>query len=54
MYVRTKVFKNKDGTTRTYLYIVRGKRVDGKVRQEIVANLGRLEELQEGKLDKLI
>ncbi|HAA89537.1 MAG TPA: hypothetical protein DCE07_03015 [Peptococcaceae bacterium] len=54
MYVRTKVFKNKDGTTRTYLYIVQGKRVDGKVRQEIVANLGRLEELQEGKLDKLI
>ncbi|HAA89971.1 MAG TPA: IS1634 family transposase [Peptococcaceae bacterium] len=54
MYVRTKVFKNKDGTTRTYLYIVEGKRVNGKVRQEIVANLGRLETLKEGKLDKLI
>jgi len=54
MYVRTKVFKNKDGTTRTYLYIVEGKRVNGKVRQEIVANLGRLEKLKEGKLDKLI
>jgi len=54
MYIRTKVFKNKDGTTRTYLYIVEGKRVNGKVRQEIVANLGRLEELQKGELDKLI
>lgn len=54
MYVRTKTFKNKDGSTRTYLYIVEGKRVNGKVRQRIVANLGRLEKLQEGKLDNLI
>jgi len=54
MYVRTKTFKNKDGSTRTYLYIVEGKRVNGKVRQRIVANLGRLEKLQEGQLDKLI
>ncbi|GAW92783.1 transposase [Calderihabitans maritimus] len=54
MYIRTKVFKNKDGSTRTYLYIVRGRRVNGKVRQEIVANLGRLEELQENGLDQLI
>ena len=54
MYVRTKTFKNKDGSTRTYLYIVEGKRVNGKVRQRIVANLGRLEKLREGQLDKLI
>lgn len=54
MYVRTKTFKNKDGSTRTYLYIVRGRRVNGKVRQEIVANLGRLEQLQENGLDQLI
>ena len=54
MYIRTKTFKNKDGSTRTYLYIVEGKRVNGKVRQRIVANLGRLEKLQEGQLDKLI
>ncbi|QJA05971.1 IS1634 family transposase [Thermosulfurimonas marina] len=54
MYIRTKTFKNKDGSTRTYLYIVEGKRVNGKVRQRIVANLGRLEKLQEGELDKLI
>jgi len=54
MYIRTKTFKNKNGSTRTYLYIVEGKRVNGKVRQRIVANLGRLEKLQEGQLDKLI
>ncbi len=54
MFVRTKTFKNKNGTTRTYLYIVDGKRVNGKVRQRIVANLGRLEKIQEGDLDKII
>ncbi len=54
MYIRTKTFKNKNGSTRTYLYIVEGKRVNGKVRQRIIANLGRLEKLQEGELDKLI
>lgn len=54
MYVRTKTFKNKDDSTRTYLYIVEGRHVTGKARQEIVANLGRLEELQEKGLDQII
>ena len=54
MYVRTKVFKNRDGSTRTYLQLVKAERVNGKVRQRVVANLGRLEHLQEGALDKLI
>lgn len=54
MFVRTKVFRNKDGTTRTYLQLVTGQRVNGKVRQKVVANLGRLEELQGGELDRLI
>ena len=54
MFVRTKTFKNKNGTTRTYLYIVDGRRVNGKVRQRIVANLGRLEKLQERDLDRII
>lgn len=54
MFVRTKVFRNKDGTTRTYLQLVTGERVNGKVRQKVVANLGRLEELQGGELDRLI
>jgi hypothetical protein len=54
MFVRTKVFKNRDGSTRTYLQIVKGERVGGKVRQVVVANLGRLEELREGGLERLI
>ena len=54
MYLRTKVFHNKDGTTRTYLQLVTGERVGGRVRQRVVANLGRLEELQEGAIDRLI
>jgi transposase len=54
MYVRTKIFNNKDGTKRTYLYIVEGVREQGKSRQKIVANLGRLEDMQDGILDSLI
>lgn len=54
MYVRSKSFRNKDGSTRTYLQLVKGERVGGKIRQRVVANLGRLEDLKEGKLDELI
>lgn len=54
MFVRTKVFRNKDGSTRTYLQIVKGERVGGKVRQKVVANLGRLEHLEKGGLDRLV
>jgi len=54
MFVRTKVFRNKDGSTRTYLQLVTSERVGDKVRQRVVANLGRLDELQAGALDRLI
>ena len=54
MYTRTKTFTNKDGSKRTYLYIVEGVRENGRVRQKTVANLGRLENLQKDGLDKLI
>jgi len=54
MYTRTKTFQNKDGSTRTYLQIVQTRRIGNKVRQKVIANLGRLEELQEGSLDRLI
>ena len=54
MFIRTKVFKNRDGSTRTYLQIVKGEREGRKVRQVVVANLGRLEELRDGGLDRLI
>ncbi|MBC7106877.1 MAG: IS1634 family transposase [Firmicutes bacterium] len=54
MYVRTKTFANKDGSKRTYLQIVEGVREGGRVRQKVVANLGRLEDLEVGDLDRLI
>ena len=54
MYVRTKTFTNRDGSTRTYLYPVETVRSSGKVRREIVANLGRIERLQEKGLDSII
>jgi len=46
MYMRVKRFRNKDGSVREYLYIVKGVRVDGKPRQKVVAYLGRLDELR--------
>ena len=54
MFVRTKVFRNKDGSTRIYLQLVTSERVGDRVRQRVVANLGRLDELQAGALDRLI
>jgi len=54
MYIRKTTNKNKDGTVRTYVQIVQGYRVNGKVRQKVIANLGRLEQLQEGEIDNLL
>jgi transposase len=54
MYTRTKTFTNKDGSTRTYLQIVEAVRENDKVRQKVLLNLGRLEELQKESLDRLI
>ena len=55
MWVRAQTFRNKDGSTRTYLHLVRSRRVNGKVRQEIIGTLGRLDVLQtSGALDRLI
>ncbi len=54
MYARTKTFTNKDGSKRTYVQIVEAVREHGKVRQKVVANLGRIDELQKGSLDRLI
>lgn len=50
MYVRTKIFSNKDGTKRTYLYIVE------VVRQDPSKNCcqsGCLGDMQEGMLNSL-
>lgn len=54
MFIRRKTFKNKDGSTRTYLQLVESVRQGGRVRQRVVASLGRLEDLQDGRLDALI
>jgi hypothetical protein len=42
-YVRRKKIRGKNGKTYTYHQLVRGYREDGKVKQEIVAHLGRYE-----------
>jgi len=54
MYARTKTFNNKDGSQRTYIQIVESVRENDKVRQRVVLNLGRIEDLQEGSLDRLV
>ncbi len=38
----------------TYLQLVGNRRIEGKVRQKVIANLGRLEDLQDGQIDRLI
>lgn len=47
MYLRTKTFKNKDGSTREYLYVVESRRISGKMKQIVVATLGRLDVIKE-------
>jgi len=54
MYARTKKFTNKDGSTRIYVQIVVNKRHGDKVRQKVIANLGRLKDLQQKPLEQLI
>jgi hypothetical protein len=55
MFVRAKRFPRPDGSVRTYLDVVVNRRVDGRVRQEVVAHLGRLETLiADGAVDRLV
>ena len=54
MFARIKSRTNKDGTVREYLQVVENKRVDGKTQQKVICTLGRLDELQNGALDRLI
>ncbi len=54
MFLRCLAFSRKDGSQRKYLQIVQTYRENGRVRQKIVANLGRLDELiASGTLQKL-
>jgi hypothetical protein len=40
-YVREKKVPGKDGRSYSYYQLVEGKRVDGKVRQHVIAHLGK-------------
>jgi hypothetical protein len=55
MYTRVVKGRNKDGSTRLYLQLVHAYRKNGKVHQELICSIGRLDILQEsGALDRLI
>jgi len=55
MFIRQFIRRNKDGSARVYLYLCRNYVSGGKERQELVANLGRMDILQAGgALDRLI
>ena len=54
MFARIKVAYNRDGSERRYFQICESRREEGKVRQKVLCNLGRVEDLQDGKLDDLI
>lgn len=54
MFARIKTLKNKDGSVRQYLQIVENRRENGKTKQKVLCTLGRLEDLQDGTLDRLI
>src|SRR3990172_2890313 len=54
MFLRCLAFPRKDGSQRKYLQIVQTYREKGRVRQKIIANLGRLDELiASGTLEKI-
>ncbi len=54
MFARIKVRQNKDGTIREYLQIVENRRIEGKTQQKVICTLGRLDQLKDGQLDRLI
>jgi len=54
MYIRIKRVKNSAGKLREYLLVVEGKRINGKVRQRVIANLGRLDLIKESRLSDLL
>ena len=48
-------FRKKTSGGRAYLQIVENRREDGVVRQQVIATLGRLEDLREsGQLERLL
>jgi transposase len=53
MFCRTKVRRNKGGSTVEYLQIVESVREEGKIRQRIICTLGRLDELKDRDIARL-
>lgn len=51
MFPRIKTYINKDGSIRKYLYLVASKRIGGKQKQVVMANLGRVEEAEKNLPD---
>ena len=45
MYIKNKVYKNKDGSTRTYMQLVESRRVNGQPRPIPLMNLGRVDKV---------
>src|ERR1700683_4166873 len=51
----TMFFRSKKSGTRTYLQVVENRWVNGQSRQQVIATLGRLDQLvQDGQLDTLL
>jgi deoxyribose-phosphate aldolase len=54
MYIRIKKVKTSSNQLREYLLLVEGKRIQGKVRQKTIANLGRLDLIKETNMADLL
>jgi len=55
MFLRSKTFKNKDGTKRVYAQIVASRRVNGSSRHVTLLDLGRMDQVEDRKkVDDLI
>jgi len=54
MYIRIKRVKTSQGKIKEYLLVVEGKRINGKVRQRTIANLGRLDILKDTNMADLL
>ncbi len=55
MFIRQRIVRSSSGREHTYLELARTYRKDGKVRQERLCSLGRLDELREsGNIDRMI
>jgi len=55
MYIKELVQKNKNGKKRIYLQLVKSYRVGKKVKQKVIATIGRLDKLLEnGDIETLI